>query len=72
MNEPHLRFSRRDFLRTVGRWLAGGLLAGGAGWLLRRGGPECLFQSACGICPDLSRCRLPQAADLRSQIAKDS
>ncbi len=63
--------SRRDFLRAAGRWLGGGLLLGGMGWLMGRNGVDCGYQGACGACPRVFDCSDERAAVMRDELDRD-
>lgn len=67
----HTDTSRRNFLRTTLRWLAGGVLVGGLGRLVTRGGRPCDFQGTCGICPQVARCEDPRAAATRRELDRE-
>lgn len=65
------RTTRREAVRTVGRWCGLAVLGGVAAWLLRRsvgagaiGRPGDIL---CSSCPALARCTLPRADQARRQ-----
>ena len=63
------RPSRRELLRSIGRWAAfGGLAATGAGLAARSlTQPEdCRLANPCRGCPSFDGCRLPRAGAVRS------
>jgi len=62
--------TRRQWLRSLGRWTIGGALAAGAALLLRRDRDQCTEQYQCRGCPMARDCGLPQAVDHRQRIDK--
>lgn len=67
---PSHAASRRDFLRSTGRWGGAAALVGLLAWVERpragRGG-ICLDLPACGGCPEFSKCDLPDAVETRQR-----
>jgi hypothetical protein len=61
--------SRREFLAEAGRWALVAGLAAGVFWLTRKGAApsaaNCPGLGACGRCPVLAGCRLPQAVSAK-------
>jgi hypothetical protein len=57
--------SRREMLRTAGRWCGLAAVTAVAGWLIGRrgatGGESRDGGGPCRTCPAMMRCRLPQA-----------
>ncbi|MHB9025583.1 MAG: hypothetical protein ACYC7E_15670 [Armatimonadota bacterium] len=54
--------TRREFLRSLGRYLALGVLVGGTGALALRRDPEkCVNRGICSGCSSFTDCGLPQA-----------
>ncbi len=58
---------RRDFLKSAARAVAGGLIAGGTGWLALGSGEPCWTGGACPNCPELDACEEPEARLTRAQ-----
>ena len=58
---------RRQFIKSAGRWLLAGSLLGGLAWLKQRKERSSCEQTACGRCPQLAGCRLPQARQHRPE-----
>lgn len=61
--------SRRYFIKSLGRSLVAGTLAGTAGWLILRtpSGEACDFDFPCSRCKKLSSCKEQKASDFRDK-----
>ena len=61
--------SRRELLAEAGRWALVAGLAAGVFWMTRKGAApsaaDCPGLGACGRCPALAGCRLPQAVSAK-------
>ncbi|MCP5521906.1 MAG: hypothetical protein H7A46_10215 [Verrucomicrobiales bacterium] len=65
--------TRREFLRTAGRWGGATGLVALLAWLERPGrGGVCLDAPLCRDCPALSRCSLPDGVDERARTRQDN
>jgi hypothetical protein len=64
--------TRRDFLRSTGRWGGAVGLLGLVAWLERPGrGGICLDTPLCTNCPALTNCALPDGVTERERLRHD-
>jgi len=76
MNKVNSNSSRREALRRIGRYAAGGALAALTGALLWRNGdatatPACPNGAHCGRCGRAGTCALPPAEMLRKNAVRE-
>lgn len=76
MNKASFNDSRREALRRIGRYAAGGALAALTGGLLWRNGdatatPACPNGERCRRCGRAGTCALPPVEALRRQAARE-
>jgi len=64
--------SRREFLKSVGRWMVAPLLAGGVLKLASGSREQCAGPGVCNGCGRLTNCHLPQAVSTRSAMRHQS
>lgn len=64
-------YSRREFLRDLGRGALALGFGGGLAALMARDGSRCLTGELCGDCAELGGCRKPQAVTARQTLQKE-
>jgi len=73
------KLTRGEFVRSLGRYVALGVLALLAAWILRRRGPRpggagrqsCGYDLPCRQCAELPGCRQAKASAARQALRKD-
>ena len=74
----HKKVTRGEFVRSLGRYVALGVLALLAAWMLRRRGPRssgdgrpsCEYDLPCRQCAELPGCRPARAAAARRALRR--
>lgn len=64
--------SRREFLRSAGRYTAAGALGALTLLAVRQSGAACQRPFVCGQCPVYGGCDLPKAMDYRGASARSA
>lgn len=64
-------YTRREFLRDLGRGALALGFGGGLAALVSRGGSRCLKSELCSDCAELGGCRKPEAVAARQTRQKD-
>lgn len=75
----HKKLTRAEFVRSLGRHVAMGVLALLAAWMLWRRGPRtsgdgrqaCKYDLPCGQCAELPACRQAPASAARQALRGD-
>ena len=70
-DREHIMYTRREFLRDLGRGALAFGVGGGLAALILRDGSRCTKAALCGDCAEFGRCSKPQAAAARQTLQKD-